>query len=273
MSEDLERHGTVDGTAVTVQRNLKHLNSLLSRWNERTAINNTNLGQHSENEKHIPLELYSRRAFFAKRRMSRRKWWLKFENETPPSLPEVADSSQIQPFHKESKSDSSEIKEPVSVPYTTPEEEFSSEEETEELVVRAQSTRRTTAEETENVGGFASHIPTVELARGPSRKKGKGAVDPTNWGDVSFLKNFAESKMNSQKVALDNSTGISRAEEHKRVTTPCEVLVDVSVPHRPKPDAGNAESHPQAPELDGQQRQFNYDASKLKPSAPKADMR
>ncbi|KAJ7153749.1 hypothetical protein C8R46DRAFT_1228044 [Mycena filopes] len=143
------------------------------------------------------------------------------------------------------------------------EEESSSIEEAEELDVRMQPSRRATAEETENVGGFTSHIPTVQLAR-PSRKKGKSAVDPTNWGDVSFLENFAESKTNSQKVALDNSAGLTRAEEHKRVTTPCEVLVDVSVPHRPKPDAGNAESQPQALELDSQLRQFNYDASKSK---------
>ncbi|KAJ7168882.1 hypothetical protein C8R46DRAFT_1191525 [Mycena filopes] len=178
----------------------------------------------------------------------------------------VPDSAQ------ESESDSSEIKEPVSVPYTTPEEEFSSTQEAEELVVRAQPSRRAATKETKNVGDFTLHIPTVELVRGLSRKKVKGAVDSTNWGDVSFLEDFAESKMNSQKVALDNSAGISRAEEHKRVTTPCEVLVDVSVPHRPKPDAGNAESQAQALELHGQLRQFNCDASKLKPSAPKAEL-
>ncbi|KAJ7160440.1 hypothetical protein C8R46DRAFT_1038680 [Mycena filopes] len=88
----------------------------------------------------------------------------------------VPDSAQ------ESETDSSDLKEHVSVPYS-PEKEFSPTEEAEELVVRAQSTRRTAAKETENVGEFTSHIPTVQFVRGPSRKKGKGAVDSTNWGD------------------------------------------------------------------------------------------
>ncbi|KAJ7751345.1 hypothetical protein B0H16DRAFT_1840544 [Mycena metata] len=150
----------------------------------------------------------------------------------------------------QSESDDSNPEESVG----TSEEDTGSEEELDEPYVHA------TMHECEGDSEFVAPIPTVEPGRSASHDEGRN-FDAGNWGDVSLLENFSESRWNSQKTV-----------EHKRVTTHCEVLVDNPLPHRPKPDAQKAKSPTVALGLDGQRSQSNNNASNLKVDAPKTEL-
>ncbi|KAJ7312718.1 hypothetical protein DFH08DRAFT_1043938 [Mycena albidolilacea] len=125
---------------------------------------------------------------------------------------------------------------------------------------------RTTVEEVEGEDYFESSTSAVQLGNRSFRNKGKGD-DPGNWGDVSFLEKLAENNLKAGQDAIENIEQMHRVEKHERVTTPREVLVDVSLPHRSKPEADKAKSPFKALKADGKTPSSDNEASKPKPTA------
>ncbi|KAJ7938496.1 hypothetical protein B0H13DRAFT_2301521 [Mycena leptocephala] len=133
---------------------------------------------------------------------------------------------------------------------------------------RAPSSHRTMVEKVEEQDNIVSSTPAVPRGYVYSRNIGKGAYSG-NWGDVSLRENFAESNLKAQQDELENFAEIHHVEKHERVTTPCEVLVDVSLPCRPKSEAEKAKSPSKALTSDGKTPRSDKKASKSKLAAPK----